>query len=722
MGSATVLLGVLSSVRARLVVYCATCVISNGSGFCAACGCSGPAYTLSLRQRLTAERVLREHAADGLLDGPLGVLLEQLDVADGLEAAGVAGVAVGLLLLALRAGQRHLAGVDDDDEVTGVDVRRERRLVLAPQQDGDLAGQAAEHDVGRVDDVPAARRRRRASGCTYARFVSLVLVWDRMLTEVTSSLWWRWTPPTARPDRRAPHGRTTTRQITRWPRGGSKRGTPRDAAVELRAVPCRARDESRLIDAGAVVRPTSGILDAGTTLGSRDDQSAHLRRRRGPAAPHDPSARAHDDYDLLVIGSGPGGQKAAIAAAKLGQRVAVVERADMVGGVCINTGTIPSKTLREAVLYLTGLNQRELYGAELPGQGGHHRRRTCSSRTQHVIGREIEVIRSQLHRNDVDLLAGHRPVRRPAHASPSRGDAAASGTVTADAHRHRDRHHAGPPGQRRVRRAAASSTPTASSRSTGIPRSHGRRRRRRHRHRVRVDVRRARQPRSPSSSSATGCSTSATTRSSRRSSSTCATSSVTFRFGEKVASVEAGRARHGHDAGQRQADPGRHGDVLGRPPGRDRASSTSPPPGSRPTTAGASRSTSTTGRRSPHIYAVGDVIGFPALAATSMEQGRLAAYHAFDEPVNSPASSCSRSGSTRSRRSATAGRPRTSSPASSVPYEVGISRYRELARGQIVGDTLRHAQAAGLHRHPHACSASTCSAPARPSWSTSARR
>jgi len=111
------------------------------------------------------------------------------------------------------------------------------------------------------------------------------------------------------------------------------------------------------------------------------------------------------DYDVLVLGSGPGGQKAAIAAAKLGRRAAIVERKTMVGGVCINTGTIPSKTLREAVLYLTGLNMRELYGqnyrvkdditiADLLG------------RTQHVIGREIEVVRSQLFRNGVDLLHG----------------------------------------------------------------------------------------------------------------------------------------------------------------------------------------------------------------------------------------------------------------------------------------------------------------------------
>ena len=68
------------------------------------------------------------------------------------------------------------------------------------------------------------------------------------------------------------------------------------------------------------------------------------------------------DYELLVIGSGPGGQRAAIAAAKLDRRVAVVERPEMLGGVCLNTGTIPSKTLREAILYLTGVDQREIYG------------------------------------------------------------------------------------------------------------------------------------------------------------------------------------------------------------------------------------------------------------------------------------------------------------------------------------------------------------------------
>src|SRR5690242_21594191 len=68
------------------------------------------------------------------------------------------------------------------------------------------------------------------------------------------------------------------------------------------------------------------------------------------------------DFDLLVIGSGPAGQRAAIQAAKLHRRVAIVERQRIVGGVCIKSGTIPSKTLREAVLFLAGMTQRSMYG------------------------------------------------------------------------------------------------------------------------------------------------------------------------------------------------------------------------------------------------------------------------------------------------------------------------------------------------------------------------
>src|SRR6201986_1455490 len=111
------------------------------------------------------------------------------------------------------------------------------------------------------------------------------------------------------------------------------------------------------------------------------------------------------EFDLLVIGSGPGGQKAAIAAAKLGKRVAVVERPEMMGGVCLNTGTIPSKTLREGILYLTGLDQREMYGQSYRVKEditiGD-----LTARTQHVVSREADVVRSQLTRNRVAILPG----------------------------------------------------------------------------------------------------------------------------------------------------------------------------------------------------------------------------------------------------------------------------------------------------------------------------
>jgi NAD(P) transhydrogenase len=79
------------------------------------------------------------------------------------------------------------------------------------------------------------------------------------------------------------------------------------------------------------------------------------------------------DFDLAVIGSGPAGQRAAIQAAKLEKRVAVIEKKTVVGGVCINTGTIPSKTLREAVLLpLSGYRERSVYGRFLHGQAKHH--------------------------------------------------------------------------------------------------------------------------------------------------------------------------------------------------------------------------------------------------------------------------------------------------------------------------------------------------------------
>ena len=82
-----------------------------------------------------------------------------------------------------------------------------------------------------------------------------------------------------------------------------------------------------------------------------------------------------DHYDLVVIGSGPAGEKGAAQAAYFGKRVCLIERAPKPGGAAVNTGTIPSKTLRETALYFSGLRQRGLYGVDYPRQARHHDQR-----------------------------------------------------------------------------------------------------------------------------------------------------------------------------------------------------------------------------------------------------------------------------------------------------------------------------------------------------------
>ena len=105
-------------------------------------------------------------------------------------------------------------------------------------------------------------------------------------------------------------------------------------------------------------------------------------------------------YDLAVIGSGPAGQKAAIQGAKLGKRVAIVDRSSCIGGICIHHGAIPSKSLREAILYFTGFYHRQTYGAR------HHKdltMRELMDRCEQVEFNETQVVVDQLERNGVDL-------------------------------------------------------------------------------------------------------------------------------------------------------------------------------------------------------------------------------------------------------------------------------------------------------------------------------
>jgi NAD(P) transhydrogenase len=388
------------------------------------------------------------------------------------------------------------------------------------------------------------------------------------------------------------------------------------------------------------------------------------------------------DYDLIVIGSGPGGQKAAIAAAKLGKRVAIIDKHDMVGGVCVNTGTIPSKTLREAVLYLTGMNQRELYGASYRVKQDITIA-DLMSRTQHVVGREVQVVRAQLMRNHVDLVVGVGSFVDPhtvAVEGRHRGDRTsmsaafiviATGTKPArpsqvdfDAERVLDSDEI------LQLESIPSSLVVVGAGVIGIEYASmfaalG----------ARVTVVEQREKMLEFCDPEIVESLKFHLRD----------QAVTFRFGEKVANVVASEQATVTTlvSGKRipaemvMYSAGRQG--LTEALNLELAGITAD-------NRGRLKVDENYRTPVPHIYAVGDVIGFPALAATSMDQGRLAAYHAFDEPTNELAS-LQPIGIYSIPEISYCGATEAELTSSSVPYEVGIARYRELARGQITGDS-----------------------------------
>ncbi|MER6562503.1 Si-specific NAD(P)(+) transhydrogenase [Streptomyces sp. NPDC001027] len=386
------------------------------------------------------------------------------------------------------------------------------------------------------------------------------------------------------------------------------------------------------------------------------------------------------DFDMLVLGSGPGGQKAAIAAAKLGRRVAVVDRPDMVGGVSLHTGTIPSKTLREAVLYLTGLTQRDLYGQSYRLKE-NITVADLTARTQHVVSREIDVIRSQLSRNHVALFAGTgrfvddhtialREVTGQERLISAEHIVIATGTrparpdsVEFDGRTILDSDNvltiervpqsmvivgAGVIGMEYASMfAALGSKVTVVEKRAGM-----------------LDM----------------CDVEVIESLKYH----LRDLAVAFRFGETVAAVE--RHQRGTltvlESGKKiPADAvmysaGRQGltDELDL----DKAGLTADRRG---------RIEVDEHYRTPvgHIYAVGDVIGFPALAATAMEQGRAAAYHACGEPVGRM-HHLQPIGIYTIPEISFVGRTEDQLTEERVPFEVGVARYRELARGQIIGD------------------------------------
>lgn len=129
-------------------------------------------------------------------------------------------------------------------------------------------------------------------------------------------------------------------------------------------------------------------------------------------------------YDLLVIGSGPAGKAAAIQAAKLGFQVAVVDGRPEVGGVCVHTGTIPSKTMRETILNLTGWRERGFYGRAYRVKQDI-KAADLMQRLSITLQREVEILQHQLNRNGVDVIVGFATFQDAGtvEVTPPEGDA-----------------------------------------------------------------------------------------------------------------------------------------------------------------------------------------------------------------------------------------------------------------------------------------------------------
>jgi NAD(P) transhydrogenase len=385
------------------------------------------------------------------------------------------------------------------------------------------------------------------------------------------------------------------------------------------------------------------------------------------------------DYDLLVIGSGPAGQKAAIQGAKLGRRVAIVEREPSLGGVSANTGTIPSKTARAAILDLTGFAQRSVYGDAY---------RVASTvtiddllwRTQHVIEHERAVVRDQLRRNGVEVIEG-----RAAFLDPRTLEVAGSHLLSPSADRiviavgtrparpsgvdFDDRTVIDSDGLGNLERVPATMTVVGA----GV---------------VGVEY----------AAMAAALGVTVTLVDKRTELLDFVDDELvdalryhlrglglTLRLGEEVSAIE--RQPDGSPMTYLASGKRIPSDVVLYAAGRQGAVDDL-----RLDAAGLeadARGRIAVDERfrtaQPHIFAAGDVIGFPALAATSMEQGRLAACAAFAVAAHdlSPVlpygiytiPEISFVGSTE-RQLTEAG----------VPYVVGVARYRELARGEIAGD------------------------------------
>jgi len=388
-------------------------------------------------------------------------------------------------------------------------------------------------------------------------------------------------------------------------------------------------------------------------------------------------------YDLLVIGSGPSGQRAAVSAVKRGKHVALVEMRSVVGGVCINTGTIPSKTMREAVLHLSGYNYRSIYGLNYRVKE-KITMADLAFRVQHVIKTEIDVTEAQLSRNGVEVLGG-------------------VASFADDHHIHVD----GPRGSNNYEadnvviavgtKPASSPTVPINGRTiinsdqvlelSDLPKSLivvgggvigveytcmfaalG----------VRVTLIEKRPRLLEFADQEIIEALSYHLRDSR----------VTMRLGEEVASVEELPDKTGVVANL-ESKKKVSGDALlyavGRQGNIDDLNLKAA--GIEADKRGRIPVDKDFRTKVPHIYAVGDVIGFPALASVSMEQGRIAAARAFGDDHVQSNPSFYPYGIYTIPEISFIGKTEEQLTEEDVPYEVGVAYYREIARGQIRGDT-----------------------------------
>ena len=384
-------------------------------------------------------------------------------------------------------------------------------------------------------------------------------------------------------------------------------------------------------------------------------------------------------HDLVVIGSGPAGQKAAIAAAKLGKKVAVVDRKEMVGGVCLHTGTIPSKTLREAILYLSGFRERSFYGKDYAVS----REITVADlafRVQKVMAKEMEVVRAQLARNHITTIHGKAQFTDPhtVEVDTAEGAVPLTGDHVLIACGTRPAHNPTVPldGERIIDSDQLLQGKT-------LPRE--------------LIVVGAGVIGLEYASMVTALNIKVTVVEARPSILEFVDTEMiealmyfmrqrgaTFRLGEKVVSV--GIDEKNRVAARLESGKTVHGDALlytvGRQTNADLLN-----------LAAAGLAADERGRIAvnphfqtavPHIYAAGDVIGFPALASTSMEQGRLASCHMFGTFCESRPEAIPYGIYTIPEISMV-GRTEQELTQAKVPYEIGLARFEETAKGQMLG-------------------------------------